>query len=722
MSVDSEEEEIKEEMAKSKKYKEIYGSKMFLKVYNRKKNEFEFKFPKSSCDKIIQMYGKERILPMSFILFSNPNEVTETIRYSSHNVNIRNSLQINTILDVLSNYLIYPASFENLDELEKIKRAPKIKPAYLKNIASKMGKSFSEMINYISLQMTEINVKETTKTVVSVQIYQIVFNLIHLLNVKFPDKESFEFAFYSYRKMLKMADIGIEEIIPYLELLVIDNQTREELLKIEKSNLFDKVLIRELKESIDDKIKTQNIDLYAGIESCERLPKPDPIILEPFREEASNLLLSLIGKGEKKDEEQKQPEEEKTNENERENEEEIEKKEIIVVEKQNEKEQPEIERQEINVIENNDNKDNKPEKENEGENKDVPDNKVLGENKDKDKAEPEKDIEENSKKSEPEVKEKNEEENLNNQEAINNNDSNNINNNNDENKQKNEELNEIKNNGENIDKNINMNIKLDNKAIDNKEQENRNKEEDLKNNNEEDNIIKGENMTLLHNEQNNESIKNPENIDKNEQKITDNKPEDDKDKESKDMIKEQIIISEGKSEPNKENEDSNKNKIIGQTVVFGEGNNDDNKNKEEELENNNKAEQNKIDLNIINSKKVLRAKKDTNKNKGKDDNKNKIEDQIITAENRDNNLGKDKDIKNSQIPDKKQQNKENDNIISGQIIGTGINNKNMNNNDLIHKNMVNNEKINKNENIGKGKKGPKKQFKIRRAVFLRVEK
>ena len=58
-----------------------------------------------------------------------------------------------------------------------------------------MGLTFSEMINYISLQMTEINVKETTKTIVSIQMYQIVFNLIHLLNVKFPDKEKFEIAF-----------------------------------------------------------------------------------------------------------------------------------------------------------------------------------------------------------------------------------------------------------------------------------------------------------------------------------------------------------------------------------------------------------------------------------------------------------------------------------------------------------------------------------------------
>ena len=295
MSVDSDKEERQEEIKKSEMYKDIYDSKIFLKVFNRKKYEFDFNFPKSSFDRIIELYGKERVLPLSFILFSNPFETTETIRYSSRNINVRTSVQINSILDVLNNYYIYPASYENLDDLEKIQKAPKLKPKYLKNIATKMGLSLSEMINYISLQMTEINVRETTKTVVSVKMYSIVFNLIHLLNAKFPDKESFDIAFYSYNKMMKMAGIELEQILPYLEILIMDEYTREELNDLRKKLLYDKVLIRELKESIDSNIRDKNIDLYIGIESCGRIPKPDPIIFEPFREEASNLLIKLIG-------------------------------------------------------------------------------------------------------------------------------------------------------------------------------------------------------------------------------------------------------------------------------------------------------------------------------------------------------------------------------------------------------------------------------------------
>ena len=843
MSVDFEEEEKQEDKKKSEMYKEIFESKIFLKAYNRNKFEFDLRFPKASFDKIIQLYGKERILPMSFVLFSNPFEVTESIRYSSRNINVRTSVQINSILDVLNNYYIYPASYENLDELEKISRAPKLKPAYLKNIAKKMGIAFSEMINYISLEMTEIDVRETVKTVVSVQMYQIVFNLIHLLNVKFPDKESFEFAFYSYRKMLKMAGIELEKIIPYLEILILKNNTREELLNLEKSIIYDKVIIRELKESINPKIINRNIDLYAGIKSCERLPKPDPIILEPFREEASNLLLKLAGNDEKNEEEidrqeinviekdneepeierqesEKENEEnnpENENENEEENREEVEIKiedenkdkiepEQIQEENKDKMEPERIQEEntgevEIKLEEENENKgeteqikeedkdeeqpermqeenkeeleikleeENKPEPEQiteankdkdqsepiREENKEELEIKIEEENKDKDKLEQIqeenkdkvqtedknnniKPIENNVAKEENKIGE-NTEENLNNQSIKAISEPNKINL--DENKKENEEPNTIKNIGENIDKNKNINIKLyNNTNFDNQELEKQNEKEISKSNPEDENIIRVENITLLKNEQNNDSIindniKNPENIEKNKLQIVDDKSkdkEDNKQPENKDIDR-QILISGGSNEPNKENEDLNKNKIIGQAISVGEGSNEDNKNKEIILDNNaldngeeelvKNNEQIKNDLNIINSKKVLRAKKDTNKNKGKDENKNKIEGQMIVAGNTQNDLVNDKKIINSQMFAKDEPNKKNDNNINGQIIGTDNNDKNINNNDLTKKNNINNDNINKMNNISIGKKKPKRQFKIRRAVFVKVEK
>ena len=216
-----------EELEKSEIYKAIYDTKIVLKVYNRNIENFDMQFPKASFDRIIQLYGKEINLPLSFVLFTNPFHMSETIKYSSRNINVRTSVQIDNILDFLDNYYVYPISYENMDELEKTKIAPRLKTRYLKNIAAKMGLDFSEMINYISLQMTEIDVKETTKTIISIQVYQMVFNMIHLLNVKIPEKEPYEFTFYSYRKILKMAGIELNKIIPYLDVLEVDSKKIE---------------------------------------------------------------------------------------------------------------------------------------------------------------------------------------------------------------------------------------------------------------------------------------------------------------------------------------------------------------------------------------------------------------------------------------------------------------------------------------------------------------
>ena len=173
----SEEEEFEDEELNSE-YKEIYDSKMFLKVQNKKKRDFNIQFPKSSFDRIIELYGNEKVVPISFILFANPFAATETIRCSSRNLNIRTSVQIDGILDFLQNYYIFPASYEGLGELEKIRRAPLLKAKYLKNISQKMAIGFSEMINYISLQMMEINIRETMRTVVGIRVYQMIFNMI----------------------------------------------------------------------------------------------------------------------------------------------------------------------------------------------------------------------------------------------------------------------------------------------------------------------------------------------------------------------------------------------------------------------------------------------------------------------------------------------------------------------------------------------------------------
>ena len=116
-----------------------------------------------------------------------------------------------------------------------------------------------------------------------------------------------------------MAGIELDKIIPLLNILKVDNQTREELNKLGKQILVEKVRIRELKESIDDKIKEKSLDLYAGIDTPDRLPKPDPIFLDSMREEASNLLYKLIEPPKKEEVPEPIQEEEKVENNEEEN-------------------------------------------------------------------------------------------------------------------------------------------------------------------------------------------------------------------------------------------------------------------------------------------------------------------------------------------------------------------------------------------------------------------
>ena len=573
MSVYSEKEEERlEELKREEMYVEIYSSKIFLKVYNRKKYDFDFSFPKSSFDKIIELYGKEPILPLSFVVFSNPYEKAETIRYSSRNINVRTSMQINSILDRLSNYYVFPASYEQLDDIEKMKRAPKLKIKYLKDISNKMGLPFSEMINYISLQMTEINVRESMKIVVNVKMYTVVFNLVHLLTVKFPDEESFDIAFYSFKKMMKMAGIEIEQIISYFEILLMDGLTREEINDSGNVYLFEKVLHRELKESINNNIRNNNIDLYGGTQSCDRLTKPDPIILEPYRDEASKLLMKLMDEGGKKLEEKKEEvtTEEENKDNEEKEEEEEEKEETII-------------QSTINVIDN-----KEPEI-------------IIEENKDK--------------------------------------------------------LNDI---------NININNNLENE---NKEKEEKNEPDNV-------NIDIESHMILRNRPQNNDKITNPEeNIDKENIIININEPKiiiDDIGNNKEQEKKDEIIINklDNQKLDNEENENQSlkKNKIIVQSIKIGENEpNDENEDKNKVINLEIENEQNEIiknDLTILNSKKVLRGKKNLKKNN-------------------------DKEIVNE--------------------VGKNVNN------------ISNNDNINNTKVVNIPKK-PKRQFKIRRAVFVKVQK
>ena len=272
-------------------YNDIYNSKFFLKA--SKKSEYEIRLPKSSFDKIITLYGNEKIMPLSFISFCTVVENKETIINMTGSINIRSTLQINKILYSMNNLLIYPASYKGLSENEKIIRSPKLTNKALQNISKKIGMDFSEMINYLSLQIVTVRLKESIRTIKSLEIYLMIFNYIHLLNVKFPNKIKFPITYYSYKSILNMCGITIDKMFGTFDIEQTNNLTRDDLLKNEKSILYNKVLIRELYERIDDKIKEEQIDVYKGGEHCGRIPKPQFDALEYYRKEESDLLKKL---------------------------------------------------------------------------------------------------------------------------------------------------------------------------------------------------------------------------------------------------------------------------------------------------------------------------------------------------------------------------------------------------------------------------------------------
>ena len=276
---------------KSSIYKNIYESKFFLNVI--KKSLFDIKIPRSSFDKIISLYGKEIILPLSFINFCNPVQNKETVINMSGSIDMRSTLQINKIMDSLNNLYIYPTSYEGLDEIEKMKRSPKLKSKYLKNISKKMDMDFTDMINYLSIQITTIETRESISTLKNLELYLMIFNNIHTMKVKFPDKEKFDIAYYSYKSILNKCGINIDKVFPFFDVNRINDMKREDILKNEKSILYDKVIARELKEGIDKKIRQDKIDIYKGTDQCPRMPRPKYDDFEFYREKQSNILEKL---------------------------------------------------------------------------------------------------------------------------------------------------------------------------------------------------------------------------------------------------------------------------------------------------------------------------------------------------------------------------------------------------------------------------------------------
>ena len=284
-------------------YINIFNTKEKLKVSNKTNPNFSIDIPKKAYDKISKFSGEAESNPVSFISFvSETSAKNEFHQGQTQEVNVTGDHQINEILDCSEKYLVYPASFVGMDEVSKMEKAPKVKNTAFKKIAKLAGIEWEKMIDYISLQVTEIKYIESSRRVVTFQVFQKIFSLIPLLIVKIANVENFEIAFYSFKVILKMSGIEYSDLLQFVMIDIL-KMIREELNKSKSGNpLVDKVRIRELKNTIEDRIKDKYIDLYKGTEKAERLPKILFEDLDSFREESSKILNDLIRKVKEKKE------------------------------------------------------------------------------------------------------------------------------------------------------------------------------------------------------------------------------------------------------------------------------------------------------------------------------------------------------------------------------------------------------------------------------------
>ena len=220
---------------------------------------------------------------------------------------------------------------------------------------------------------------------------------------------------------------------------------------------------------------------------------------------------------------------------------------------------------------------------------------------------------------------------------------------------------------------------------DNLENKPKDENENVKNKVDGDDMIVGENMTLLNKE--NENDKKPE----------------EENKEDKDKIEGEMIMSGSSNEPNKENEDLDQNKINGEILVKDQS--EDNKDKDDENK----------DINIVvTGKHVLRAKKkdkkpennEINEKKPGENDADEITGETLAVGSNDNNDDNDKN--NDKI-------KKNRLINQKFKVGDGNNDNNGDNDDIALR-------TNRVESVSNPQNGPKRRFKIRRAVFVKVKK
>ena len=154
-----------------------------------------------------------------------------------------------------------------------------------------------EFINYITIQITESQntiFNEEQNNSQFKKYYQLLFKIIQIFSVKFPNENLIGILNQSLEKIFKLLNISIIELFPYLLIFIIQQKTRKNLSDSE----FDKHHILKMKNFIDRKrsvLKNNiNISLYPSYDFSTKINQVEILDLDKFRNNASKLLFNLL--------------------------------------------------------------------------------------------------------------------------------------------------------------------------------------------------------------------------------------------------------------------------------------------------------------------------------------------------------------------------------------------------------------------------------------------
>ena len=154
-----------------------------------------------------------------------------------------------------------------------------------------------EFINYITIQITESQntiFNEELNNSQFKKYYQLLFKIIQIFSVKFPNENLIGILNQSLEKIFKLLNISIIELFPYLLIFIIQQKTRKNLSDSE----FDKHHILKMKNFIDRKrsvLKNNiNISLYPSYDFSTKINQVEILDLDKFRNNASKLLFNLL--------------------------------------------------------------------------------------------------------------------------------------------------------------------------------------------------------------------------------------------------------------------------------------------------------------------------------------------------------------------------------------------------------------------------------------------